>query len=1052
MKFFTHAGHELYAYVLKKKTMLCEEAIWKRGISVVLFLGFFIPIALAADPVTGRVTDEKGNPLPGVTVQVKGKEGGVTTGNDGKFTIDIPDAAATLVFTYVGFTLQEVKVSGRKVIDIVLQPESKALGDVVVVGYGKQKKVNLVGAVSAVTVDEKMTSRAIPNISSGLEGMVPGLAVTNNSGMAGNNQTSLLIRGLGTINNANPLIVVDGVPDVDINRVNVNDIESVSVLKDATSSAVYGSRAANGVILITTKSGKGQKRTSITFNSSTAVTTPTQGFSFMADYPRSLTLEQRRIATGLPFNQFFKNGTIDQWMALGMIDPLRYPNTDWWDIIMQNGTFQNYNISASGGGDKSNFYISAGMKDEQGLQINNTFKQYNARFSFDYKLRDNMNAGAKFSGNWSQYQYALAEGFTDPDPNNTAGTDMQYAIAGITPYDPKTGYFGGVMAFNEDPQAYNPYTLYINNLNHSNRQEALAQMYFDWTPIKGLTGGIDYSINYYNQFNWAAPMPNQAFNFQTGTFGSRVYVGPNAGVSNQTFTGYKTLMNARLNYQHTFATHHEVAATFVYSEEYWFDRFQSSGRNDRLYPTLHEVDAALTDIQSTGGNSSEEGLRSYIGRVNYTAYGKYLLEANMRVDGSSKFLPGSQYGYFPSVAAGWRFTEENFIRDKTENWLNSGKLRVSYGSLGNNSGIGRYEQQATLATNNYIINGVVQRGFVNTKMVNENLTWETSTVLNIGLDLTFLRNRLTTSIDFYSRKTTDMEQPSNLSTLLSGAYSPAPNTNVGDMLNRGVEIDISWKDHVGSVNYGISGNFSYNENQLLSWSQLLLRGQSVSNNLVFVNMPYNYIYTYRDIGIAQTWQDVYNATPQGAQPGDILRVDVNGDGRIDGNDMTAYTHGSRNRPTTYFGLNTFAAWKGFDVVVFLQGAAGRKDFWLNAFNNVNFGNQRYAATWDHWNNPWSLDNRTGIWPRLGGSGNNTANTMFWLDNMSYLRLRNIQIGYNVPKKWLQKAHIYSLRIAGSFENIATFTSYRGLDPEKAGSSNNLYPINKSYALAVNLGF
>jgi TonB-linked SusC/RagA family outer membrane protein len=1044
MKMITHVMHDWLRAL--------QQKIFCKALMLVCCFTFLHAFASAAGPVTGRVTDDKGNPLPGVTVQVKGKEGGTTTDKNGKFTIEVPDAASTLVFTYVGFTLQEVNVAGKATIDVTLQPESKALGDVVVVGYGKQKKVNLVGAVSAVNIDEKTTSRAIPNIASGLEGMVPGLAITQNSGMAGNNQMDIIIRGLGTINNSKPLVVVDGVPDVDINRVNVNDIESVSVLKDATSSAVYGSRAANGVILITTRSGKGQKRTNITFNTSTAVTTPTKGFSFMADYPRSLTLEQRKIATTLPYNQFFKNGTIDQWMALGMIDPLRYPNTDWWSIIMQNGSFQNYNISASGGGDKSNFYMSAGMQDQQGLQINNTYRQYNARFSFDYKLRDNMNAGAKFSGNWSQYQYALAEGFTDPDPNNTAGTDMQYAIAGITPYDPKTGYYGGVMAFNEDPQAYNPYTVYQNNLNHTNRQEALAQMYFDWTPIKGLTGGIDYSLQYYNQFNWSAPMPNQAFNFQTGTYGSRVYVGPNAGVSNTTFTGYKTLLNARLNYQHTFAQHHDVSALFVYSEEYWYDRAQGSARNDRLYPTLHEIDAALTDIQSTSGNSSEEGLRSYIGRVNYTAYGKYLFEANMRVDGSSKFLPGSQYGYFPSVAAGWRFTEENFIRDKTEHWLNSGKLRASYGSLGNNTGVGRYEQQPTLATNNYIIGGVVQRGFVNTKMVNPDLTWETTTVLNIGMDLTFLRNRLSASIDFYNRKTTGMEQPSSLSSLLSGAYSPAPNINVGDMLNRGVELDLSWRDHVGQVSYSISGNVSYNQNSLLSWSQLLLRGQTSNGAFVFVNMPYNYIYTYKDIGIAQTWQDIYNNTPQGAQPGDILRKDVNGDGRIDGNDMVAYTHGSRNRPTTNFGLNTSAAYKGFDIVLFLQGSAGRKDFWLNAFNNVNFGNQRYAATWDHWNNPWSLDNRAGIWPRLGGSGNNTANTTFWLDDMSYLRFKNIQLGYNVPKKWLARAGIYSLRIAASFENIGTITSYRGLDPEKAGSSNNLYPINKSYAISANLGF
>ena len=555
--------------------------------------------------------------------------------------------------------------------------------------------------------------------------------------MAGRNGASLLIRGLGTVNSANPLIVVDGMPDVDINRININDIESISVLKDATSASVYGSRAANGVVLITTKSGKGQKRVSINFNSATAITTPTQGFSFMADYPRALTLHQRRDATNTlaPALQRFKNGTIDQWMALGMTDPLRYPNTDWWNIIMQNGTFQNYNLSASGGDDRSNFFLSAGLRDERGLQINNEYRLYNARFSFDYKLRDNMNAGAKFNGNWSTFTYALEEGFTDPAPTNTAGFDMQYAISGITPYDPATGYFGGVMAYGEDPQAYNPYTVYVNTLNHQNRQEANVYLYWDWTPFKGLTGTIDYGLNYYNQFQWNANIPNQAYNFQLNTFGSRVYVGPNAGVGNSTFTGYKTIMNAKLNYHTVIKKDHDINALFVYAEEYWYDRFQGTGRNDRLHPSLHEVDAALTDVQSTGGNSTTEGLRSYIGRVNYTAYNKYLLEANFRIDGSSKFLPGSQYGFFPSVALGWRFTEEEFLRPHTESFLDNGKLRVSYGTLGNNSGVGRYEQQETLAANNYIIGNSIQRGFVNSKMVNKFLTWEESSVFNVGMDL-----------------------------------------------------------------------------------------------------------------------------------------------------------------------------------------------------------------------------------------------------------------------------------------------------------------------------
>jgi TonB-linked SusC/RagA family outer membrane protein len=1018
-----------------------------------LFLFFLFPIFSIAQmkTISGIVTDDSGNPLPSISVTVKGSSAGTTTDEKGHYQINA-SIGSSLVFSSVNHESFTVVVDNRNEYNINLKPKINSLSDVVVVGYGRQKKVNLVGAVATINVDEKITGRPLPNITSGLSGLVPGLSATQSTGMAGRNGAILLIRGLGTSNNSNPLVVVDGMPDVDINRVNVNDIETISVLKDATSSSVYGSRAANGVILITTKSGKGTRKTSMNFTTNAALEVPTKGFDFMADYPRSLTLEQRRAATNtLPSNQLFKKGTIDQWMALGMIDPLRYPNTDWWNIIMRDGALQNYNLSASGGNDKSNFFASVGMKDEQGLQINNNYKQYNARFNFDYKLRDNMNTGIKFYGNWSKFTYALEEGFTDPAPTNTAGFDMQYAIAGITPYDPATGYFGGVMAYGEDPQAYNPYTVYVNTLTRQDRQETNASMYWDWSPLKGLTAALDYGLTYYNQFSWNANMPNQAFNFQTNSFGSRVYVGPNAPIVNNTNTGYKTLMDARLNYHTNFGKNHDVSALFVYSEEYWYDRFQGSSRNDRLFPTLHEIDAALTDIQSTGGNSSTEGLKSYIGRVNYTAFNKYLLEGNFRVDASSKFVPGQQYGFFPSVAVGWRFIQEDFLQPFLSKFLSNGKLRVSYGSLGNNSGIGRYEQRATLAANNYIINNSVTRGFVNTKLINKVLSWEATKILDIGLELGFLNNRLTAEIDYYDRVTTGLVRPSDLSNLLTGAFN-APRTNIGQVRNRGIEGNFSWRDKIGKINYGVSANISYNKNLLEGWNEFIARGATSSGANIFLNMPWNFIYAYQSLGIAQTWSDVYNATPQGAQPGDILRQDLNGDGRIDGNDQKAYPNIQRDRPTTYFGLNGYASWKGIDIAFYLQASTGRKDFWLNAFNNLNFSTSRYAATWDHWNNPWTVENRDGEWPRLGGSGNNTITSTFWLDNMNYLRFKNLQLGYTIPKKLFGKTGVNSLRIAGSAENLLTISSFRGLDPEKAGNNNNLYPINKGYSLVIQLGF
>jgi TonB-linked SusC/RagA family outer membrane protein len=1028
--------------------MCCLHKGWSVLMSGLILLLLLFPLSPQAQQktVTGTVKDEKGEALPNISVAVRGGSSGTTTDALGKFRISA-SMGAELVFssaTHEQFTL---KVDQRDEYLVALKQVSGALEDVVVVGYGRQKKVNLVGAVGTVQVDEKMVSRAVPNVSSALSGMVPGLSAVQSSGMAGNNEASLLIRGLGTVNNASPLIVVDGMPDVNINRVNLNDIESISVLKDATSASVYGSRAANGVILITTRSGRGQKKTRLDFNSNSSIVVPTRGQDFMDDYPRALTVQQRRTSVStLPGNQLFKLGTVDQWMALGMLDPVKFPNTDIWDIILRQGRFQNYNLSASGGSENSNFFVSAGVKDEQGLQINNDYRQYNARFNFDSKIREKFNVGFRFNGNWSTWRYALAEGFNDPDGSNTAGNDMQYAIAGILPYDPKSGYYGGVMAYGEDPQAYNPYTLYINSPSQNNRQEAQTQMYLDWTPIKGLTARADYALNYYNQFSWGANMPNRAYNFQTESFGSRVYVGDNAGISNNTSTGFKTMLTGRLNYNKKFGRDHDLAAMFVYSEEYWYDRTQGSSRNDRLHPSLREINAALTDIQSTSGNSTAEGMRSYIGRVNYTAYNKYLLEGNLRVDGSSKFLEGSRYGWFPSVAVGWKFTEERFIQRFTDRFLTSGKFRISYGSLGNNSGVGRYEQKETLSNINYVVGSSVQRGFANAKMINRFLTWENSAVLNAGFDLAFLNNRLTATIDYYDRLTSGMNRPSEFSIFLLGAYSPAPRTNIGNLRNRGMEIDLSWKDRVGKVYYGFSGNFAYNQNRLESWNTLLLRGNT------FLQMPYQFIYTYEAKGIAQSWADIYASTPQGAAPGDVLMQDLNGDGRITADDRKAYPNRLQERPTTTFALNAFASWRGFDLTIFLQGAAGRKDYWLNIYNNTNFNNARYAASWEHWNNPWAWDNRGGAWPRMGGSGNNRLQSTFWLDDMSFLRAKNIQLGYTVPSKMMERLGITNLRIVGSAENIGTLTRYRGLDPEKEGDDNNVYPINKSYSLAVNLSF
>jgi len=302
-------------------------------------------------------------------------------------------------------------------------------------------------------------------------------------------------------------------------------------------------------------------------------------------------------------------------------------------------------------------------------------------------------------------------------------------------------------------------------------------------------------------------------------------------------------------------------------------------------------------------------------------------------------------------------------------------------------------------------------------------------------------------LDYYYRLTTGMNRPSQFSILLTGAYNPPPRTNIGNLRNKGVEIDLGWKDKIGNnLQYGVSINASYNKTKLEKWNDFLGRGST------FIGLPYRFVYSYVDRGIAQTWQDIYNATPQGAAPGDILREDLNGDGRITADDRKAFTNRQEDRPTTFFALNGFVAYKGFDFSLLLQGATGRKDYWLNSYNNTNFSNQRYASTVQHWEDTWSVENRAANWPRLGGSGGNREATTYWLDDMSYLRFKNIQFGYTIPSKLLRKAGITNLRVVGSAENIATITSFRGLDPEKQADDNNLYPINKSYSIAINLSF
>ena len=1015
-----------YRYAHSGKTV----TVWLLAILFAMLFDFTVSAQQVS--VKGFVIDENDEPMIGCFVLNATSGTGVTV-MDGKFTI-AAKVGDVLQFSLMGYNTQEFTVSETMgELKVKMKPEDIQLNESVVVGFGSQKKVNLTGAVSSVTFSEQLSNRNQASLSSSLAGLATGLSVIQNSGMAGSDEASLMIRGIGTVNNASPLIVVDDMPDVDINQINPEDVESVTVLKDASAAAIYGSRAANGVVLVTTKSGKSLDA-SLKFNMSTSIDTPINPYSFMGDYARAMQLyQQREDMSKYRDIVNFKDATIDQWLAMEKIDPLNYPSTDWWDIIMRNGRTTKYSLSMSGDAGKAKVYTSISYLDKKGLQIHNDFRRYNARINVTYNIKKNLKLTTKADGSWGQQHFYSETGF---------GSEiLQYAIAGITPYDEESGHYGGAMAYGEDVSIINPLALYNNSISENNKKQMNLSANLNWKPAKGLTLQANGALLYNNTFLKKAAQPVQAYNFQSSTEIDYWYIPANEGVYNNTSESYKTQWDIRATYDKTIKKGHQLKATAIYIEEYWNKRFQNSYRRDKLHPSLTELDATLPNYQLTSGYSTEESLHSVVGRVNYNYYGRYLAEVSFRADGCSKFAPGHKWGFFPSASAGWRFSEEKFIKRHIGRVLSNGKFRMSYGWLGNNSGVDVYEQLLTLANMNYVVDNEVVRGFVNRKLTNKDLSWETSKVFNTGLDLGFMRGHLSVELDYYDRLTEGMIRPSDLSYMLSGAYD-APRTNIGNLRNRGLEGNVTYQGDWRQVHYKVNANVSYNQSRLESWSEYLGRGTR------YVGMPWGYTYGYLDKGIAQDWQTCIDNTPQSAKPGDIIRVDVNGDGQIDENDMVAYTRYTNLRPPLDFGFGGEFSWRGVDFSFLFTGSCGRHDYWLNAYNNTAFSAGGYAVSQLHYDNLWNVNNTDATMNRMGG--NNRNDSEYYLDNMSFVRLKNLQLGYTLPKKWISKAGMKSLRVYFSGENLLTFTRYRGMDPERIGSKSDVYPQLRSWTFGLSL--
>lgn len=1007
--------------------------------ALILSLGSFPVMAQKSSPdvsvsqqkqktVSGTVVDQSG-PIVGASIVVKGTNYGVVTDLDGNFTISMP-VNGTLQISSVGYASKDVKPNGNT-INVTLSEDQVGLDEMVVVGFGTQKKANLTGSVA--NVDNKLfENRPITNVSAGLQGLLPGVTVTQRSGQPGADTGTIRVRGTGTLNVSDPMVIVDGVEST-MNDIDANDIESISVLKDAASAAIYGSKAANGVILITTKHGKAGKG-SVTYamNVGWQSATNIPEYCTSAEYAR-LT-NQARINNGL--DPLYSDAEIQKYEDGS--DPYNYPNTDWQDLLYdQSGFQQSHNISLNGGTQDVRYMASLGYLGQGGIIRNSDKNQYNARLNLDVNPIKNLEGS--FSMSYSRIDISEP---TNPYVGGMAQIFRQVnMISPMVPYKKEDGSYGTIGDGN--PIAWLDSGATTDYKRHNLQTVASLKYYI--LPQLSIKAMGSYKLYYQDSHEM-----RQAIKFtDTWTQGSydKLY---------ESTTNYDRITGDILaEYKNSFGLHSIDVLGGFHSELYKY-KYTSAYRQNFPSNSLTDLNAGGTANMSNSGYSRELAMLSWLGRVNYDYAGKYLAEANIRYDGTSRFADGHRWGVFPSVSAGWRFSEEEFFESLKET-VNNAKLRVSWGKLGNQDiGQGYYPTVSTLTLGyNYPFGGTIQSGAITSSAANKELEWEKTTTWGFGLDLTLI-NKLNVTLDYYN-KTTDgilMAVSTPVTYALSNYYA-----NVGKVSNKGVELAVDYRDRFGKVEFNFGANIAYNKNRIESLGEV--------DEQIYSGDGYTYIrregealnsfFGYEAVGIFQSQEEIdnwasYDFTSYTVRPGDLKYKDQNGDGKITSADRVVL--GSWD-PKVTFGFNIGANYQGWDIMAFFQGATSVKGYLgIEAVGSINGDSAKPAKLWL---DSWTTENTNAKYPRVtttlyGVSMPNTCSS-FWLQDATYLRLKNLQIGYTFPKAWMDKAHISKLRVYYSGQNIMTLTGFlKGWDPEAPAGRGNYYPQTKVHSFGLNLTF
>lgn len=1014
--------------------------------------------------IRGRVVDASGEPLIGASVVEQGTTNGVITDIDGKFVLKVVSDKSKLEVSYVGYETQVVKVLVGKALNIVLKEDSQALEEVVVVGYGSQKKINLTGSVAMVK-GEALENRPVTKITEALQGTVANLNITSSNGGAPGSSQSMNIRGysgLGTTNS--PLIVIDGVQGGSLDYLETDDVESISVLKDAASAAIYGSSAPFGAIIITTKKGRKDSKTRVTYSNNFGFAQPinlpkmVNSLDFAtiwneaadnAGIARPFTEENlQRIKdyqAGVMKDETIANPSKDEWYTW-----TGNGNNDWFDIFFKDVSFrQQHNIGVSGGTGKTTFYVGAGYNQTGGLYEfgDDVYKRYSVRANLATEVNKWLNFNLR-----SNFSRATSD--TPNTYSSKTGGNYMHQIARKWP-----------TAAVRNPNGEYSYPSDIRLMTEGGRSKgttdkAVLTGEFVITPLPGwnITANYTYDGSYYNNSAHVKTLyvtnPSGATMLYAGT-------SPN-GFSRTSRKVQRHVINSFTSYERNFGKHY-VKAMVGYMQEL-YDYLQQYSSNSNLYSDeLPSLSLTYGKTPTTYDDAYQLATRAGFGRINYNYDEKYLLELNGRYDGTSRFLKGVRYKFYPGVSAGWVVSRENFWKP-LEKVVNSVKVRVSYATLGDQSAVGYYPFYPSMGTtaptsSNWIFADGREAYVTNPSLVNSDLTWITTSTLDFGADLAFLDNRLNMSFDWYKRVGENYVGPAKKLPAILG--TTLPNTNDSEIETKGWELTIGWRDRIKDLNYSVNLVLSDYTGKVTKYTN-----PTGLHTTWYAGKKMGEIWGYETYGLFQSEEEIASAPSQSKisskwYPGDVRYVDQNGDNVIDWGTNTLDNPGDKkiignNTPRYSFGLNLKADYKGWDFGVFFQGV-GKRDAWIssNIFWGLQGGQWQSCVLTTHLDR-WTEDNPNGYFPRyyLNTNGDKNMQTQTgYLQNAAYVRLKNMQLGYSFPKSLLHKIDFERLRVFVSVDNLATISSMpASIDPEFSASDGKVYPLQRTWSVGLNVSF